>query len=82
VPAIDQRRQAFNYVLVRNKLAAFNQSSQSCQVLPPSLFGYRRYCPHTIDPNPGGDYVGPNLAKAKQLVAASGTKGETVTIWT
>jgi YVTN family beta-propeller protein len=78
-------RRAVNFALDRNRLVAlaggpvFHQLS--CQVLPPSLAGYSRYCPYTIDPSPDGAYHGPDLAKAKRLVAASGTKGETVVMW-
>ena len=53
----------------------------SCQVIPPNFAGYRRYCPYTIKPSPDGTYTGPDLAKAKALVAASGTKGQIVTVW-
>ena len=43
----------------------------ACQFLPPNVNGYSSYCP----------YNGPNLAKARRLVAESGTKGQPVTIW-
>ena len=43
----------------------------ACQYLPPNVNGYSSYCP----------YNGPNLAKARRLVAESGTKGQPVTIW-
>ena len=43
----------------------------ACQFLPPNVNGYSSYCP----------YNGPDLAKARRLVAESGTKGQTVTIW-
>lgn len=52
----------------------------SCQVLPPTLDGYRRYCPYTIHPNAEGNYEGPDLATARRLVAASGTAGQKVTV--
>jgi peptide/nickel transport system substrate-binding protein len=50
-------------------------------VLPPNTEGYRRYCPYTLHPNPAGTYTGPDLAKARRLVAESGTKGQSVTVW-
>ena len=43
----------------------------TCQILPPNFPGYRPYCP----------FAGPDLARAKELVAASGTKGMRVTVW-
>jgi peptide/nickel transport system substrate-binding protein len=42
----------------------------TCQILPPGIPGHRAYCPYTLQ-----------LARAKRLVAASGTKGERVTVW-
>jgi hypothetical protein len=53
----------------------------TCQTLPPNTDGYRRYCPFTVKPNATGTYYGPDLAKARKLVAASGTHGQPVTIW-
>src|SRR5262249_35163607 len=53
----------------------------SCQVLPPGMNGYRRYCPYTIHPRLDGRYHGPDPAKARRLVNASGTKGQSVTVW-
>jgi ABC-type transport system substrate-binding protein len=34
-----------------------------------------------VDPTPTGDWVGPNLALARKLVAESGTKGMRVVVW-
>ena len=42
--------------------------------------GYRPYCPFTTDPNGSGAWVGPNLPPPK-LVAASGTAGSRMEIW-
>jgi YVTN family beta-propeller protein len=78
-------RQALNYAVNRNQLVAINGGSISsqvlCQFLPPNTDGYSRYCPFTAHPDATGTYHGPDLAKARQLVAASGTKGQSVTIW-
>jgi peptide/nickel transport system substrate-binding protein len=49
-------------------------------VLPPNFPGYRPYCPYTVDPS-GGDWLGPDLTRAKQLIAASHTKGMRITVW-
>ena len=78
-------RQALNYAIDRNVIARLYGgpaiATPLCQPLAPRLPGYRRYCPYTIDPRPNGRYTGPNLARARQLVAASGTRGEHVTVW-
>ena len=75
-------RQAFSYAVDRNRLAsAVSPPARiSCQILPPNMFGYRRYCPYTIDRRPDGRYTGPDLAKARQLIERSGVKGQTVTV--
>jgi peptide/nickel transport system substrate-binding protein len=64
-------RQAFNLAVDRTRLAQINGGQVACQYLPPNVNGYSAYCP----------YNGPNLAKARRLVAASGTKGQPVTLW-
>jgi ABC-type transport system substrate-binding protein len=53
----------------------------ACQILPPPLPGYRRYCPYTRGPTADGRWHGPDLARARRLVAASGTTGMRVTVW-
>ncbi len=55
-----------------------NLATPTCQVLPPDLEGYRKFCLHTR--NPGEKWSGPDLDKAKDLVKASGTAGQPVTI--
>jgi peptide/nickel transport system substrate-binding protein len=50
-------------------------------MLPPNVVGYRPFCPFTLHPNAAGTYNGPDLAKARRLVAASGTTGQAVTVW-
>jgi len=76
-------RRAISYALDRAKVARLlgNYQRPTCQVLPPYLPGYRRYCPYTIDPDAGGVWHAPNLARAEQLIAASHTRGTRVTIW-
>ena len=46
-------------------------------MLPPNFPGYKPYCPYTK--NPGEKWSAPDMAKAQQLVDASGTKGQKVT---
>jgi DNA-binding SARP family transcriptional activator/ABC-type transport system substrate-binding protein/streptogramin lyase len=78
-------RRAANYAA--NRLAALPASAQglgaqpACQILPPNFPGFRRYCPYTLDPTPSGAWRAPDLALARRLVAASGTKGASVVIW-
>ncbi len=78
-------RRALNYAVDRNHLIQLaggpDVAEVGCQVLPPNTDGYRRYCPYTLDPNADGTYDGPDLTKARRLVAASGTTGQPVTIW-
>ncbi len=78
-------RRALNYAVDRNHLIELaggpGTAEVGCQVLPPNTEGYRRYCPYTLHPNTAGTYTGPDLARARRLVAASGTKGQPVTVW-
>jgi peptide/nickel transport system substrate-binding protein len=76
-------RQAVNYATDRNALVKIyggpKLASPTCQVLPPGFPGYKAYCPYTKNPG-SGKWTAPDLTKAKQLVAASGTKGMTVKV--
>ncbi len=77
-------RQALNYAIDRATLIRLIggplMAQPTCQILPPALPGYRRYCPYTIDPSPTGAWIAPDLARAEQLVRASGTRGAKVTV--
>ncbi len=68
-------RRALNYALDREAVVRSAGgplfASASCQVLPANFPGYRKYCPYRRD-----------LATAKRLVAASGTQGTPVIVWT
>jgi peptide/nickel transport system substrate-binding protein len=79
-------RRALNYVIDRNVLVELNggpdAAQPACQALPPGIPGYARYCPYTVNPSPTGAYSGPNLAKARALVRASGTAGMRITVLT
>ena len=50
-----------------------------CQIVPASIPGHVQYCPYTLRPGEDGHWHGPDLAKARALIAASGTKGMRVT---
>jgi YVTN family beta-propeller protein len=79
-------RKALNYAIDRNVLVELNggpdAAQPTCQALPPGIPGYDRYCPYTVNPSPTGAYSGPNLAKARALVRASGTAGMRVSVLT
>ncbi len=79
-------RQALNYAVDRRKMAELHGgpavAEPTCQVVPPTVPGYRRHCPYTIDPDSSGAWKAPDLARARALVAASGTKGQRIVVWT
>jgi YVTN family beta-propeller protein len=68
-------RKALNYAA--NRLEAVRivggpeAAEATCQILPAGFPGYQRYCPYGTQ----------NLAKARALVARSGTRGMKVTFW-
>ena len=76
-------RQAVNYATDRNALVKLyggtNVAVPTCQILPPNFPGYKPYCPYTVNPG-SGKWTGPDMAKAKQLVQQSGTKGASVKV--
>jgi peptide/nickel transport system substrate-binding protein len=76
-------RRALNYAVNRAKLSQLlgQDSRPTCQQLPPYIPGYERYCPYTLHPDAAGVWSAPNLTKAKALIAASGTRGTPITIW-
>jgi YVTN family beta-propeller protein len=53
----------------------------TCQILPPYFPGYRPYCPYTAGTPTDGSWVAPSLAKARALIAHSGTRGMKITVW-
>jgi peptide/nickel transport system substrate-binding protein len=86
-PFTDVRvRRALNYAIDRRRLVELGGGpalrQPTCQVIPPRITGYVRYCPYTVDPRPTGEWTAPDLARARQLIAASGTRGQRVTFWT
>jgi YVTN family beta-propeller protein len=77
-------RRAVNDAIDRNSVIALNggplTAEPTCQILPPTMPGYRPYCPYTSQPGSGGTWTAPNLAQAEHLVQASGTRGDHVTV--
>jgi peptide/nickel transport system substrate-binding protein len=75
-------RQAINYAANRRAYVDIaggpSLAVPACQILPPNFPSYKPYCPYTT----GSPTVwsGPNLAKAKALVKASGTYGDKVVV--
>ena len=73
-------RQAVNYAV--NKFATVTLyggkeiAQPTCMILPPDVPGYTPYCAYNSTNS--ATYTGPDLAKAKALVKASGTYGEKV----
>jgi YVTN family beta-propeller protein len=78
-------RRALNYAIDRAKIAHMYGSSAGatpiCQPLPAGFAGYRRYCPYTLHPHRDGRWSAPNMARARRLVAASGTQGFQIDLW-
>jgi peptide/nickel transport system substrate-binding protein len=78
---VDVRR-ALNFATDRKAVIGLFGGSKlatpTCQVLPPNFPGSEPYCPYTM--NPGASWSAPDMAKAQQLVDASGTKGQSVVV--
>lgn len=77
-------RQALNFAVDRAAAVKLwggsGIATPTCQILPPDQPGATpTYCPYTK--NPGTTWSAPDMAKAKQLVAASGTKGDSVIVY-
>jgi peptide/nickel transport system substrate-binding protein len=77
-----EARQAINYAANRSayvKIAGGpSLAVPACQILPPNFPSYVPYCPYTTGSHT--TWSAPDVAKAKQLVKASGTMGEKVVV--
>lgn len=72
---------AFDRAAVSRSYGGPLAATPTCQLFPPGVAGYVRYCPYTRHPRPDGRWRGPDLARARRLVAASGTAGKRVVVW-
>jgi ABC-type transport system substrate-binding protein len=79
-------RRALNFAVDRARMVDLaggpDAASPTCQELPPGLPGYRTFCPFTAAPSRAGVCKAPDPTRAHRLVAASGTRGTTVNVWT
>ena len=78
-------RQALQFAVDRKRMVAGGGGKAlwalTCQILPPGFPSHRPYCPYTEDPDDRGTWSAPDLARARELVAASDTRGAAVTVW-
>jgi peptide/nickel transport system substrate-binding protein len=75
-------RQALSFAIDRARMVDLLGGPESqhatCQILPPTFQGYTPYCPFTRDP--GGEWAGPDLDRARELVRQAGAVGEPVKV--
>ena len=73
-------RQAVNYAINRNAIIRLYGGPQlatpACTILPPGIPGHASFCDYTA--GGGSTWTAPDMAKAKALVQASGTAGQSV----
>ena len=78
-------RQALAFALDRAHMlenaGGTDLAETTCQLLPPGLPGYKPYCPFTVRPATG-TWTAPDLQRARELVARSGTRGTHVHVLT
>jgi peptide/nickel transport system substrate-binding protein len=79
-------RRAVNLATDRSRMVALSggpsATAAACSVVPAALPNVRPACAYTAKPSPAGTWTAPDRAKARRLIAASGTRGMPVTVWT
>jgi len=79
-------RRALNFAVNRGVVAGLygglDAANPTCQIIPATISGHVAYCPYTSHPSPSGAWSAANLPRARQLITASGTRGEAVTVLT
>jgi YVTN family beta-propeller protein len=82
---VDVRR-ALNYAVDRDRIEEIaggnNLAQATCQLVPTGFPAYKPSCRYTSRTGAGGEWNGPDLARARRLIERSGTKGMNVTVWT
>jgi YVTN family beta-propeller protein len=77
-------RRAFNLAVDRRRVVALlgaRLGALTCQIVPPGLPGYEPVCPYTREPSAAGVWTGSDLARARKIVAKSGTAGARIDLW-
>ena len=79
-------RQALNFAVDRSAIVALyggpEDATPTCQIIPATIPGHVPYCPYTLGQSASGRWTAPDLARARRSIAASGTRGEVVTVLT
>ncbi len=73
-------RRAVAYALDRAGIIQRNnfEGRVTCQLIPPLFPAYKPYCPFTLGGDDNGEWNGPDVATAHDLVRKSGTRGAKV----
>jgi ABC-type transport system substrate-binding protein/DNA-binding SARP family transcriptional activator len=81
-----EARRAINLAVDRAAAVKFAGGDElarpSCQILPTGFPGYAPYCPYTAGASDAGVWRGPNVQRARELIAASGTAGASTLVAT
>jgi peptide/nickel transport system substrate-binding protein len=76
-------RQALSYAIDRQAVVdAWPQPANvTCQVLPPTIAGYRPFCPYTSRPDATGTWHAQDLAEGQHMLAGMHPERTTVIVW-